>query len=563
MAIAIRELPPTRLSISVAPPSGQPTRWARDERRPENVASGVNFSTTAPGGFESFSCTLPRRPETSYSDLERLSNVVVRGVGGVAWEGRLEASPRVSGTQMAVSPSAVGWQAHLEDDKSASMVYVDRDMGKWRGTSRARQIALLTLTTNPVDGSLAFDNTAGLPAIEQHIQAPQPALAGVNVEDYYDAGVGNLIGSIYWDRTSNADVASQPNSSFAWFIAAANTDDTLSGLQISADQQTGTGSAETGTFTPTTGLRFGILIWQQPSPLAGTNNYYSYVRRLTVWGNHGLTKRGTAPADGLYASDVIYDAVRRFAPKLRATSGATGTVYPTTFIIPHLAFNDRTTAAEMISAANRFQINDWMVWEGPMDGQPTFYLYPRGSRGRAWRARVGPSQLSEAGPSMERLWNGVIVRYSDVDGTSKTVGPTNSGCDTTSADCTDTDPLNPANKLGIRRWTILEMQGVSTPAGATEVGKRFLEQTRLLDTSGAATITGYCEDDRGTKRPAWQMRAGDTIQFVDAADTSSRRIVKTSYSADNATCSIDLDAPPDGLADLLERLQVVLVPLGL
>jgi hypothetical protein len=464
---------------------------------------------------------------------------------------------------MAVSPSAVGWQAHLDDDRSASMIYVDRDMGAWRGTSRARQIALLALTTNPVDGSLAFDNTAGLPAIEQHIQAPQPALAGVNVEQYYDAGVGNTWSSIYWDRTSNADVASQPNSTFAWFIAGANTDDTLSGLQTSADQQTGTGSAETGTFTPTTGLRFGILIWQQPSPLAGTNNYYSYVRRLAVWGNHGLTKRGTAPDDGLYASDVIAHAVRQWAPRLTATTGATGTITPTTFIVPHLEFRERTTAADIVSSANRFSLNDWAVWSGPRDGLPTFYLHPRGARGRAWRARVGASQLTEAGPSMERLFNGVIVSYSDVDGTTKTVGPTNSGCDTTSVYCTDTDPLNPANKLGIRRWTMLEMGGVSTPAGATEVGRQFLAQTRLLDTSGQATITGYIEDDKGNKRPAWQIRAGDTIQFVDAADTSARRIVKTSYTADSATCSIDLDAPPDGLAELLERLQVVLVPLGL
>jgi hypothetical protein len=554
--MAIRELPPTRLSISVQPPSGQPTRWARDERRPENVATAINFSTTAPGGFESFSCTLPRRPETSYSDLERLSNVVVRGVGGVAWEGRLESSPRVSGTQMAVSPSAVGWQAHLEDDKSASMVYVDRNLGNWQGISRARQVALYTANFPPIgNNEVVFDNTNAIPALRLSVNDTWASPVIPVAAAYYDAGVGNAVGSVYDDFSGDS------NTSFQLTWISTVTDDATT--EVSSDLYTA--ATGTGTRTPSTPRRYWAYQWQYNATPAGTAGQLFYVdlRRLTVWGNHGLTKRGTAPDDGLYASDVIYHAVRQWAPKLRATTGTTGTVQPTTFVIPNLEFRDRTTAAEIISAANRFQINDWMVWEGPMDGQPTFYLYPRGSRGRVWRARVGPSQLSEAGPSMERLWNGVIVRYSDVDGTSKTVGPTNSGCDTTSVYCTDTDPLNPANKAGIRRWTILEMQGVSTPAGATEVGKRFLEQTKLLDTSGQATITGYVEDDRGTKRPAWQMRAGDTIQFVDAADTSSRRIVKTSYSADNATCSVDLDAPPDGLAVLLERLQVVLVPLGL
>ena len=107
------------------------------------------------------------------------------------------------------------------------------------------------------------------------------------------------------------------------------------------------------------------------------------------------------------------------------------------------------------------------------------------------------------------------------------------------------------------------MGGVSTLAGATEIGRRFLVEARRFDTSGQAQIVGHCEDDRGVMHPAWQIRAGDTITFTDAADTSPRRVIKTSYSDESLTCSIDLDAPPDALAALLERLQVVLVPLGL
>ena len=55
------------------------------------------------------------------------------------------------------------------------------------------------------------------------------------------------------------------------------------------------------------------------------------------------------------------------------------------------------------------------------------------------------------------------------------------------------------------------MGAVSTLAGATEVGRRFLVEARQFDASGQAQIVGHIEDDRGVIRPAWQIRPGDTI----------------------------------------------------
>jgi hypothetical protein len=63
--------------------------------------------------------------------------------------------------------------------------------------------------------------------------------------------------------------------------------------------------------------------------------------------------------------------------------------------------------------------------------------------------------------------------------------------------------------------------------------------------------------------PYWAPRAGDEIAFVDASDKSYRRIIRTEKDHDSRTVSFDLDAPPEGLAQLLERLGVVLVPLGI
>jgi hypothetical protein len=100
---------------------------------------------------------------------------------------------------------------------------------------------------------------------------------------------------------------------------------------------------------------------------------------------------------------------------------------------------------------------------------------------------------------------------------------------------------------------------VTTEAGAIEIGRRFLEETKLLDGSGQARIVGHVKDDRGVLHPYSRIRSGDYIAFDDAADPSYRRIVKTTKDDAAKTCTVDLDAPPEGLQALLERLNAVLV----
>jgi hypothetical protein len=123
---SVRELPPLRLHHTIVTPSGRHFRWGEDDPNPANVPSNVRFSDTMPGGFETGDATLPRRSGQDSSDFERLSTWTIRGAGGeVAWEGRIERAPSSSGDERSVSPSGVGWQAHLDDNKSAQQVYVD------------------------------------------------------------------------------------------------------------------------------------------------------------------------------------------------------------------------------------------------------------------------------------------------------------------------------------------------------------------------------------------------------------------------------------------------------
>ena len=551
--------PPSRLGLLVKTPNGRYFRWASDEARPENAAADLSFSTTIPGGFEELSCVLTRKPEVGYADLDPLSDVKVLGAGGeTVAQYRLESAPRASGEQIAIEPTAVGWQAALEDNGSCSQVFVDRDLSSWQVASATRKEAIYTDTANydkAQDFDLVNDATGGTP--ELRLNATPPWATGLAAEAWYDAGPGNTVSRLYFDYIGRNLAAGWVGGAFSY------SSDTGGGAVAGTDVVAG--ATPTGTQTETWGTpqRYNALALRLAAGTAGDNKVkYLRNRQVSVWGNHGLTRQGLAPNDGLFASDVIAYTVRTFVPSLNVTTGGRyPSVQDTGFIVPQLAFREGTTPLEMIQGADRFHHWDWAVWDG--QSGPTFYYYPPGGYGKKWRTRVGPSKLQRTGRDVSRVWNGVIVRYQDVDGQTLSVGPTGSQATSTSASLLDSDPTNPANQAGLTRYAVFEMNGVSTLAGATQVGVLLLAQYKLLDQSGSASLTGWVEDSAGRLFPVSRVRAGDYIAFMDAADTSYRRIVRTSYEHATVTNQIDLGAPPEGLDALLERLQVSIVSLGL
>jgi hypothetical protein len=294
-----------------------------------------------------------------------------------------------------------------------------------------------------------------------------------------------------------------------------------------------------------------------------------FCSNVAVIGDQGLPIRtdAVAPgqlAGGYYASDMIFHAVTRYAPTLQASyapsvasGAASATIQQSGFVVPHASFLERTTAGEIVRQLARFGLQDWAVWD-----DKTFWFHDRGARGRKWRARVEQTHLEETGPQAERLWNSVIVQYQDVDGTTVTAGPPGSGSSVVDGSLFDPDPDNPANKLGITRRALLTIS-TALPQQAIQLGRRFLEEQKLLDSSGRASIVGHIESDRGVLFPYWAVRAGDYISFTNASDTSYRRIVRTDKDSSTYTCSVDLDSPPEGLQSLLERLGAGLSDLSL
>lgn len=553
----VRELPPLRLHILATSPTGKTWRWGEDERRAENNFKGLSFSTVMPGGHETCECTLPRKTRVSYQDMTRLSTLTVKGPGGrIASETRLEKTPRASGDDRNIQPQAVGWQAHLDDDSQAAEVYRDSALDHWGEPSSSRRLALHTGGTPyaVIEGpTVEPDASTGIPGLLLRFSTEKNQSAAA--EALYDAGSAR-ISSIYYDMTSHADSAS-----FTGYVGVASTD-AFAAQENTADLIAGVDDTDAATFSPTARYRYGWASFAVPA-LADhgeSDDHWMTLRRLAVYGNHGLTKRGTEPAAGFYASDVVANAISRWCPLYRFTTGSDGTIRPSSFVIPQIEFRAFTTAGNILKEAAKYELPDWAVWEGDRPGEPKFYYNERNGRGKRWRARVAPAKLTETGPQVDRLFNGVIVSYQDVDGSTRTVGPPGTLADVTDDSLLDTDPLNPANQLGIKRYVILDMGMVSTSAGAIKVGSVFLEQAKAFDQSGSAELTGHVTDDHGVVHPAWAVRAGDQISFTDASDTSYRRIVKTSYSHDSRTNSIDLDSPPEGMDALLASLSVAVGP---
>lgn len=549
----VREKPPLRLHYLATSPSGKPYRWGDDEPDARNVPSGVRLSSTVPGGFESFDATLPRKPGADAPDLDRLSTIQAIGPGGeIAWEGRLERAPKVSGDQMAISPSASGWQAALEDDQTVRAIYRDVDLSKWQEATVTRKISVEGVAD--IDGpTVTPDSRSGLPSLETGFDGG--FTRSHRSEGWYDAQ-GLDVARLYyaWKRGGNV-LAS--NTDWSWDAFLCVSDNPGSTDSTGDLRATGPGSGNLN--ATTTGRKWVFVRLDNSSTSTGTGgvHYTIYWTTLAVYGdNPGLTVRGTEPNAGFYASDIVQNVVGAYCPALVFSSD---TIQQTGFIINQAVFTDPTTAAEIIRQVNRFHLNDWAVWE-----KRTFWYYARGTVGKRWKARINPSQLEETGPQIDRLFESVVVQYQDVDAstTTKSVGPPGSGADVEDASLKDLDPENPANKLGITRRSLLQI-GTGTQAEALQIGARFLDEQKLLDTSGRAQLVGHVEDDRGITHPAWKVRAGDYISFVDASDTSYRRIVKGDYDHATRTTSVDLDSPPEGLAALLERLGAILVPLGL
>lgn len=592
----IREYPPLEIeaSIDVVIGNAQKSRWASDASDPGDVMQGLTFSDTMPGGDESMSAALIRIAERDYPDLAKLVKITLRGVGGeVAWQGRLDQAPRTSGDQIEINPQAVGFQATLDDDSSVRLIPIDQDFSQWLGAGIRRKLnmvsglnpdgsALVYGQTDVDDPSNVVDPTQQTPALETGFSGPW-ARSHDN-EAWYDAA-GVPIDRVLWRWALNGIFTNlssiDPNWVFSGFLSDDNVG-TASDLGTNQNNPAyiypGWPGYGDGVINATTSTRKWAAVYLLYNGAGGGGggtdgtqaglNYAIDWLKLAVVGKHsGIGIHGVWPDVGVLAHEVVAYALDTWSDLAFDINPVPGfdpdySIQQSGFQIPHLTFKDPlTTLNSVITQSIRFELPDWYIRS--RYGQPTFFLNDRGARARTWVARTGPSHLVNAGAQSTSLWNGVVVSFTDTTGVARTVGPPGSGANVEDPSLLDADPENPVNAAGGKPRYAPVTMGTSTAPGAIRVGAMFLQEHKLINLSGAAQFDGYAEDDRGNIWPAWMVRSGDYVKYVDASDTSPRRIVRREWDDAQKRAAVTLDSPPDSMQQVLERLSIAIMPYGL
>ena len=545
----LREAPPDRIAVEITDPDRRYT-WHPWDPDPHDRPQDLTFGYEQPGGDGDADTVLARRPGQDYPDTERLNTARIYGPGNdTLWEG-LITQPSRSWGELQIQVKASGWKQTLNWSPTLRMPYVDRDLSHWGNVANPRRVVLYGLGFETVgDVSVEPDTATGLPALMLKFTGTGAAMDGI-AEALYDSGA--TIGSIYYDYTSNGTL-----STYSAGVGVATTD-AIGTLDISGDLLTGTNSSGTGTLTATAGNRrfgFAQILASGITPTDG--DHVLSLRYLTVFGNHSLTKQGTAPNQGYLGSDIMNHGLISLGCPLTWTTGTNGTLQPTTFTLEHfdIGRDEGADAEQLILALDRFEGRAWGVHAREL------FWRPRGS-GRKWRLRRSQTSFSEEGESDESAFNGVVVYYTDPAGSTYSVGPTDSGAFSTDSDLMDSSETNPVNERGLgKKYLTVKVDGMTTLAMATEIGVIVLREMSR-PTRGTANVTGLVEDSRGTLAWPWQIKDDDVVVFADEIGGPERIVTGMRYSAREKSAQVELDGPEKRLDVLLARLQVSVQGLG-
>lgn len=542
------------LGIAVTSPDGTVKRWAVDEPNPGDRPDGLAMGTVMPGGFDTMSCSLARRPDDTWADLNPFDDVRVYDRGGArtVWEGRAAQFPGSMGEQPVINFGAVGYQAALTDQPGFRSIYIDRDMTKWGPPSSARRIAMIDANNAPGEPSLLPARKTGQPSLALVATSPWVAAALPSVEGWYDAGGGLTIRAFYYAWKTKRDLG-------LFNLKAGLSNDDSSNDQTDTLAVPSTG--QTGTTVATGNPRFASLRWiaTAADPSSAGNDgktHEAHFTGLAVYGDVGIYNRlsGAEPERGYVASDVVTDILSQAAPDIDYTTGPDGTIRPTSYVIPHLSFTDPVTPAEAIGQANAYDLFEWAVWDDRM-----FHYRSIDPDRRCWEGlRSDGAVPSLEGPQADDVYNGVVVIYQNVSGETKVIGPpAATNVDATDDQLQDDSANNACNQHGLRRWGTIKLDTPTVKSAAVQLGSLWLIEHSQPQRRGTITLGQVVRrPSNGALEHSYMVRAGDHIRIPDLQEGADvqHRIIKTDYNHASGEMTLTVDNTPHLMDALFGRL---------
>lgn len=505
------------------------SRLAPDERRAENVPTDLQMGWTWQGGPKDLGCQLLR--STSYDGLERLYDAVTVYApdGQVEWCGRNQQMPRsINGRMASQSPRAQGWATVGQDDnKARRALFIDRDLGRWVAPSADRMLQWIGAPFKPSvaagqAGSLRFDvsgawaTAAGRPSCLAHYIASPLRVGYVGFSGVRQTGVG----ADWYGQTSSVDASGVSPSTIRgdWLTAAPGA---TSPAQLDA---VGAAGVELAVYYPTA-----------PITDADTTRW-AEVQNLFVVGDHGIPLAGSGPADyGIKGSDAVRWLVETGWGAVRP-----GEIIDSGLPIPHLAFPDPQTDADIFNGINAYHGWAWGIWGEDL----RFDWHPYGQgRSRRWIVSTDDEGvvLEQDGDDAASLFTRIVVSYRAASGETRTVGSPGTQCDEVDEAMMITDPTHPSLAAGVSPIYHLDMGVVSTSKAARAVGAMMLTQLNATRRAGRAVLTGYVTDEHGVREPVYRVKGGDEIVFTTIGDEEPRRVATASYNHAQRRTSVELD----------------------
>jgi hypothetical protein len=445
-------------------------------------AENLGYSNVDPGGYENASFEFPRRVA-----IKRGLPVKIFDSNELVWDGRVN-EPGHSLVELRSRVSCVGNGAKLKDDQM-SMIFVDSDLSHWGDISREREDRLIAAGFAIGSSRTGRDDTNGLPSIVQSFR--RPGDASPNAEILYDSGPENLIDKAYYEwenqNITNADAtyAQQP-------IVHANDDLTGSEIESGTDHA---GSASGTTYwEPAANYRYMSLIWRYASAVAASPgaDRMAYWKRMTIYGPHGLTLRGTSDPLGLWPSDIARFAAARAGVPIAYVEDSTG------FVTHQAAYRDRVEHEQIVAEMAKLLGWHYGTWA---DG---FHFRRRPTSPTAVLLRDEADDLDVV-ERLDDLYDTIKVRFADA----------RRGSGVATVSFVD-DELSDA---GINRTLTVDL-GTATEVEAETYGRFIYDIQKLKARATGSLITkADAITVSGGRRGAHTLRAGiDKLKIPDLPD---------------------------------------------